>query len=101
MVCVVLVLLLSIPNVARADLIFVTRLSGAAEIPATSSQAIGVATYFLPSSETEIDFTISFGTDAGGPPLTTPLVAGHIHFAVPGVNGAFPSDRLRARSPAS
>jgi CHRD domain len=79
--------LLSAPAVARADLIFVTQLSGAGENPPTSSPAMGTATFILKSSLTEIDFTISFGVDVGGPALTTPLQAGHIHFGVPGTNG--------------
>lgn len=79
--------LLSVPGVARADIIFVTPLSGAGEIPPTPSPAIGLATYLLHTDELAIDFTISFGLNAGGPPLTAPLVAGHIHFGVPGTNG--------------
>jgi hypothetical protein len=79
--------LLSAPVSARADTIFVAQLSGAGENPPTSSTALGTATFILKSSLTEIDFTISFGVDVGGPPLTTPLQAGHIHFGVPGMNG--------------
>jgi hypothetical protein len=79
--------LLSTPGIARADLIFVTPLSGADEIPPTGSLAIGLAVFDLPDNELSIGFDISFGTNAGGPPLTTPLAAGHIHFGVPGMNG--------------
>jgi hypothetical protein len=79
--------MLSSPGAARADIVFTTTLSGAGEIPATPSAALGTATYVLNTAETEIAFTISFGLDVGSPPLTTPLQAGHIHFGVPGVNG--------------
>jgi hypothetical protein len=79
--------LMSAPAMARADFIFVTPLSGAGENPPTSSPAIGLATFRLLSSLTEIDFTIKFGLDAGGPPLTAPVAAGHIHFGTPGTNG--------------
>jgi hypothetical protein len=79
--------LLSAPAVATADTIFVAQLSGAGENPPTSSAALGTATFILKSSLTEIDFTISFGVDVGGPALTTPLQAGHIHFGTPGTNG--------------
>jgi hypothetical protein len=81
------VMLMSAPGIARADLIFVTHLSGAGENPPTNSPALGLATFTLLSSLTEIDFTISFGTDAGGPALTSPLMAGHIHFGTPDMNG--------------
>jgi hypothetical protein len=79
--------LLSAPGIACADLIFVAQLSAAGENPATSSQALGLATYTLNSALTEIDFTISFGLDAGSPPLTSALSAGHIHFGTPDMNG--------------
>jgi hypothetical protein len=80
-------MLLAASGRAQADLIFTTRLSGAGENPPTSSQAVGLAVYDLNDAETQISFTISFGVNAGGPPLTTPLAAGHIHFGVPGANG--------------
>src|SRR5262249_47252205 len=76
-----------VPGVARADLIIVTQLSAAGEIPPTSSPAFGTAMFTINSAGTEIDFTISFGLDVGSQPLTSPLQAGHIHFAMPGVNG--------------
>src|SRR5262249_36139966 len=41
----------------------------------------------LNPAESQIAFTMSCGLDAGSPPLTTPLQAGHIHFGVPGMNG--------------
>jgi hypothetical protein len=82
-----LVVFMSAPGIARADLIFVTQLSGAGENPATTSPALGLATFTLLSSLTEIDFTIKFGTDAGSPPLTSALTAGHIHFGTPDMNG--------------
>jgi hypothetical protein len=95
-------LLLSPAGVARADLIITTPLSGAGENPPTSSPALGLAVFDLNDAETQIAFTIRFGTDAGGPPLTTPLVAGHIHFGVPGMNGPvilpFPNLPLGATS---
>jgi hypothetical protein len=81
------VVLLSMPGIARADLIFAAQLSGAGENPATASLALGTATFTLNSAATEIDFTISFGANVGSPPLTSPLQAGHIHFGVPGTNG--------------
>jgi hypothetical protein len=86
LVALALVLLLT-PGIARADLIFVTHLSGAGEVPPTSSPAIGTATYTLNSALTEIAFTIVFGLDAGGPALTSALTAGHIHFGTPEVAG--------------
>ncbi len=79
--------IVSSPNIARADLIFTTTLTGAGEIPPVPSLAHGTATFVLHADELAIDFIISFGLDDGGPPLTSPLVAGHIHFAEPGVNG--------------
>ncbi len=81
------VALVPLPSTARADLIFVTQLSGAGENPPTTSPALGVATFTLKSTLTEIDFNISFGVDAGSSPLTSALTAGHIHFGVPGMNG--------------
>jgi hypothetical protein len=78
---------LAATGAARADLIFVAHLSGPGENPPTSSPALGLATYDLNTAETAINFTIMFGTDAGGPPLTSPLAAGHIHFGMPGTNG--------------
>src|SRR5262249_54519581 len=45
------------------------------------------ATYFVNSAATEIDFTITFGLDAGAPALTSALAAGHIHFGMPDANG--------------
>jgi hypothetical protein len=80
--------LLSVPGIARADMIFVTHLSAAGENnPLDNSPALGLATFTLNSSLTEIAFTISFGLDAGGPALTSGLTAGHIHFGMPGANG--------------
>jgi hypothetical protein len=79
--------LLSVPGIARADLIFVAQLTPGGENPPTSSPAFGTATYVINSAATEIDFTITFGLDAGGPALTSPLTAGHIHFGMPGANG--------------
>jgi hypothetical protein len=79
--------LLSAPGVARADIIFVTNLSGPGEVPPTNSPALGVATFDLNDAETQIAFTISFGLDVGSPPLTSPLVAGHIHVGTPDVAG--------------
>jgi hypothetical protein len=81
------ILLVSVPGVARADIIIVTQLSGAGELPPTSSPALGTATFTINSAMTEIDFTISFGADVGSQPLTSPLQAGHIHFGMPGING--------------
>src|SRR5438105_3104168 len=81
------VVLLSLPGIARADLIFTAQLSGAGENPATASSALGTATFILNSAATEIDFTISFGANVGSPPLTSALAAGHIHFGVPSANG--------------
>ena len=81
------ILLVAAPGLARADLIIVTPLSGAGENPPTSSLALGTATYFVNTTTNEIDFTISFGLDVGSQPLTSPLVAGHIHFGMPGMNG--------------
>jgi hypothetical protein len=79
--------LLSASGVARADQIFVTPLSGAGEIPPTGSPVLGLAVFDLSNDDSQIAFTISFGTNAGGPPFATPLQAGHIHFGVPGTNG--------------
>jgi hypothetical protein len=82
-----LAVLFSASGAARADLIFTTPLSGAGEIPATPSPALGVAVLDLSDDQTQIAFNIRFGLDAGSPPLTSPLAAGHIHFGPPGTNG--------------
>jgi hypothetical protein len=79
--------LLSAPNALRADFIIVTHLSGAGENPATPSLATGTATFDIHSDGLAIDFVISFGLNDGSPPLTSPLVAGHIHVGTPTVNG--------------
>src|SRR5260370_28514669 len=84
---VLAVALLSMPGIARADLIFAAQLSAAGENPPTASLALGTATFILDSAATEIDFTISFGANVGSPPLTSPLQAGHIHVGALGTNG--------------
>src|SRR5262249_44080244 len=83
-------------EVARADFIIVTPLSGAGENPPTSTPALGTATYFINTAANEIDFTISFGLDVGSQPLTSSLVAGDIHFCIPGAKrpGSFPFPNL-------
>jgi hypothetical protein len=82
-----LALLLGGVKQARAGTMITAFLSGPGENPPTASPAIGMATYFIHDDRMAIDFHIIFGLNAGGPPLTTPLAAGHIHFGVPGMNG--------------
>jgi hypothetical protein len=82
-----LALLLGGVQQARAGTMIETLLSGAGETPPTSSQALGMATYFINDDRTEIAFHIVFGVNFGSPPLTTPLTAGHIHFGTPEAAG--------------
>jgi hypothetical protein len=82
-----LALLLGGVQQARAGTVITTMLSGAGETPPTTSLALGMATYDIHDDHTAIDFHIVFGANFGSPPLTTPLVAGHIHFGTPDAAG--------------
>ena len=84
----VLALLLGGVQQARAGTIITTILSGACETTPTSSTALGMATFDIHDDHTAIDFHIVFGVNfEGSPPLTTGLVAGHIHVGTPDAAG--------------
>lgn len=64
---------------------FTAYLSGAQEVPATSSTARGFGRVTLNEAETSINVSVSYGSASA--PLTSNVIAGHIHGpAAPGVN---------------
>jgi CHRD domain/FG-GAP-like repeat len=77
------------PGAANAGTIptsvFTAYFSGAQEVPVNSSTATGFGRVILNASETSITVSMNYGTAAA--PLTSNVVAGHIHgSAVSGVN---------------
>ena len=64
-----------------AKLLMAARLSGAAEVPAVTTDAVGVTSLMLNEDRTAIDLSVSVNN------LTGPITGIHLHQGLPGTNG--------------